>query len=219
MPSLVMKPTLLSSLGSQHARRVRVLAHELDLDLDIEEVPYGPQGFGGDEREAFLRINPNGKVPVLRDGDLVLWESNAIMWYLADRHGDTPLWPSDPQERARVSMWQVWQAAHVTPAADGLFYENRVKPMFMRMEPDAAHVERLTTAFHRWMTVLEQALERSEYVALGRFTCADISIACALMQAESSRMPVAEHPRVAAWFERVRARPSWIATEPPPMPG
>ena len=206
-------------MGSQHARRVRVLIHELDLDVAVEEVMFGPQGFGGDDREGFLRINPNGKVPALRDGDLVLWESNAIMWYLADRQGDTPLWPSDLKERAQVAMWQVWQAAHLTPAADGLFYENSVKPNFMRQDPDSAQVERLTASFHRWMKVLDGRLDGAEYVALGRFTCADIAISCALMQAESSNMPLADHKHVVAWFDRVRARPSWAATEPPAMPG
>lgn len=213
-----MKPKLLSSVGSQHARRVRVLIHELDLDIDTEEVMFGPEGFGGDERQGFLKLNPNGKVPVLRHGDVVLWESNTIMGYLADLHGETALWPRNPLARAQVSMWQVWQAAHLTPAADGLFYENRVKPMFMQQEPDAAEVGRLELAFRRWMGVLESRLASSDTLALNRFTCADISVASALMHAESSRMPLAEHPIVEAWLKRVHSRPSWLATEPPPMP-
>lgn len=212
-----MKPKLLSSIGSQHARRVRVLIHELDLDVDIEEVAFGPQGFGGDQRDEFLAVNPNGKVPVLRHGDIVLWESNAIMWYLAELHGDNPLWPADTAERAQISMWQVWQAAHLTPAADGLFYQNCVKPMFMKQEPETAEVARLSESFHRWMSVLGKRLDGSDYLALDRFTCADISVAAALMQAEASKMPIGEHPAVAAWFDRVRARPSWTATEPPKM--
>ncbi len=214
-----MKPKLLSSVGSQHARRVRVLIHELDIDIDIEEVMFGAQGFGGDDRQGFLKLNPNGKVPVLQHHGVVLWESNTIMGYLADLHGETELWPRDPLERAQVSMWQVWQAAHLTPAADGLFYENRVKPMFLQQETDTAEVARLEGSFRRWMGVLESRLESSETLALGRFTCADISVASALMHAESSRMPLAEHPVVDAWLQRVQQRPSWLATEPPAMPG
>lgn len=213
-----MKPKLLSSIGSQHSRRVRVLAHELDLDIEIEEVAFGPQGFGGDKRDEFLHLNPNGKVPVLRHDDLVLWESNAIMWYLAERHGDNPLWPSDMAQRAQIAMWQVWQAAHLTPAADGLFYENMVKPMFSKQETDAAQVQGHTESFHRWMAVMEHVLDQAEFLALNRFTCADIAVASALMQAESSKMPIGDHPSAAAWFDRVRGRPSWQATEPPPMP-
>lgn len=195
-----------------------MLVEELKIDIDQEEVMYGPQGFGGEDRDAFLALNPNGKVPVLRHGDLTLWESNAIMWYLADLHGDNLLCPADPKERAVITSWQVWQAAHLTPAADGLFYENRVKPNFMQMDPDPAQVQRCTEAFHRWMAVMEHYLDDAEYLALGRFTGADISSASALMHAESSKMPLQDHPRVQAWFDRIRARPSWIATEPPPMP-
>ncbi len=218
-PVLAMKPTLLSSCGSQHSRRVRIVVHELGLDVDEQEVMYGPQGFGGDDREAFLRANPNGKVPVLRHGDLVLWESNAVMWYLAERHGDSPLWPRDLGQRSQIAMWQVWQAAHLTPAADGLFYENRVKPTFMQQSPDEAHVQRLNASFHRWMGVLEHYLADAPWVTLERFTCADIAIATALMHADRAKMPMDEHPVVAAWLSRVQARPSWAATEPPAMAG
>jgi len=214
-----MKPTLLSSLGSQHARRVRVLVHELELDIDIEEVAYGPQGFGGDDRESFLELNPNGKVPVLRHGDLVLWESNAIMWYLAEGHGDTPLWPADRAERADIARWQVWQAAHLTPAADGLFYENLVKAHYLGQSSDDARVKELTESFHRWLAVMDRTLGNADYLACNRFTCADIAVASALMHAEGSNMPIADHPHVAAWRERVQQRPSWVATQPPPMGG
>lgn len=214
-----MKPKLLSSVGSQHARRVRILIHELAIDIDTEEVMFGPQGFGGDDRQGFLAVNPNGKVPVLLHGDVVLWESNAIMWHLAELHGDNLLWPANTLERAQIAMWQVWQAAHLTPAADGLFFENRVKPSFMKLEPDPAEVKRLEESFHRWMGVLESRLSAQDYLALGRFTCADISVASALMHAESSKMPLGEHPTVAGWFERIQARPSWVATQPPQMPG
>ena len=65
-------------------------------------------------------------------GDFVLWESNAIMWFLCERHGATPLWPSDPQARAAIAKWQLWQAAHLSPAADGLMYENLVRPIVFR---------------------------------------------------------------------------------------
>lgn len=214
-----MKPKLLFSHGSQHSRRVRILVHELGIDVEEENVPFGPDGFGGDQRDAFLALNPNGKVPVLRHGDVVLWESNAIMGYLGALHGDNALLPADPAEQAQVTMWQVWQSAHLTPAADGLFYENFAKPTFLKQETDAAQVERQTEAFHRWLGVMEHYLDNADYLALDRFTAADISCAAALMYAEAARMPVDEHPKVATWLDRIRARDSWKATEPPPYPG
>lgn len=209
-----MTPTLYSSQGSQHARRVRVLICELELKVDIVEVPYGLNGFGGDDRDGFLRINPNGKVPVLRRGDLVLWESNAIMWYLAEIAGHSSLWPAELDERGQISMWQVWQAAHLTPAADGLFAENFVKPRFLGQASDEGRVAELEQSFHRWLSVMDAALANSEYLACDRFTCADIAVASALMYAESSKMPMDAHRRVAAWRRRIMERPSWAATEP-----
>jgi len=190
-----------------------MLVHELGIEIEQEEVQYGPQGFGGDQREAFLAINPNGKVPVLQDGDMILWESNAIMAYLADLHGDNPLWPADLRERAQIAMWQFWQAAHLTPAADGLFYQRVVSPM-IGQKTDEASVAKETEAFHRWASILDARLAEHEYLALGRFTCADISVAAALMYADKSSMPIAEHSNFAAWFERIRGRGSWIETEP-----
>lgn len=210
-----MKPTLFSSPGSQHSRRVLVLIHELALDVDIETVDVRPPGMGGyNSSPEFLAINPNGKVPVLREGDFVLWESNAIMWYLAECHGDTPLWPRDPQRKANVAKWQLWQAAHLSPAADGLMYEAFVRPM-MKQQTDPAHLESLTKSFHRWCSVLDAALATSGgLLANEAFSCADIAAASALMYARMAKMPVDGYAHISAWLERVHARPSWQATEP-----
>jgi len=155
-----------------------------------------------------LRINPNGKVPVLRLGDFVLWESNAIMWFLAERHGATPLWPADPQARADIARWQLWQAAQLSPAADGLMYENLIRPM-LGQPVDPARLAALTESFHRWCRVLDEQLGKSEWLATGQLTCADIAVGSALSYARPARMPIDEHPRVVALLEKLQARPSW----------
>src|ERR1700753_1884771 len=109
-----MKPILYSSPGSPSSRRVVMLIRELGLDLDIHDIDVRPRGMGGDnDKPEFLQINPNGKVPVLREGDLTLWESPAISWSLAEQHAsstgnDTPLWPRAARARAEISMWQLW---------------------------------------------------------------------------------------------------------------
>lgn len=212
------KPTLLCSPGSHHSRRVVMLVYELELDVEIQRIDVRPPGMGGANGSAeFLQVNPNGKVPVLRDGDFVLWESNAIMWYLAERHGLTPLWPVSAAERAQIAKWQLWQGAHLSPAADGLLYENMVKPL-MGQEPDPASVAALTRSFHRWATVLDGALAKAEYLANGRFSCADLAVASALMYTGAARLPLDEHANTRAWLSRVQERPSWKATEPPPLP-
>jgi glutathione S-transferase len=168
---------------------------------------------GHNSSPEFLAINPNGTVPVLRDGDFVLWESNAIMWYLAERHGDTALWPRDPRRKASIAKWQVWQAAHLSPAADGLMYEAFVRPM-MKQQTDPAVLDALTRSFHRWCKVLDDALASSEYLANDTFSCADIAAASALMYAPMAKMPLDGYAHVGAWLARIHARPSWQATEP-----
>jgi glutathione S-transferase len=218
----IMKPTLFSSPGSHHSRRVAVLVHELGLDVEIKPVDVRPSGMGGEnDSAAFRELNPNAKVPVLKDGDLVLWESSAIMWYLADAQTggrETPLYPRDPARRAEIAKWHLWQAAHLSPAADGLMYEAFVRPMTGAPADEnalAAH----TKSFHRFATVLDAALARSPYLAGNDFTTADIAVASALMWARPVKMPIDGYANVVAWLARVQARPSWKATEPPPMGG
>jgi glutathione S-transferase len=210
-----MRPTLLFSPGSQHSRRVTILVHELGIDLDMQPIDVRPPGMGGHNSSLeFLAINPNGKVPVFRDGDFVLWESNAIMWYLCDVHGDTPLWPRDPKQRANVAKWQVWQAAHLSPAADGLMYEAFVRPM-LKQPTDPAQLESITKSFHRWCKVLDDALAKSNgFLANDTFTCADAATASALMYAPMAKMPLDGYGHIVAWLERVHSRASWQATEP-----
>ena len=182
-----------------------MVIHELRLDVETINVEVRPPGMGGENSQPpFLAINPNGKVPVLRDGDFVLWESNAIMWYLAEGHGDTLLWPADRRKRAEIAKWQLWQAAHLSAALDGLMYESLVRPM-MKQPPDPDKLATLTASFHRWATVLDGALAKSDYLAAGHVTCADLSVASALMYARMSKVPLEEHPKLLGWFERMCA--------------
>src|SRR5947209_19853443 len=101
------KPVLYMSPGSHHSRRVTLLVHELARDVERRPIGVRPRGMGGEnESPDYLKLNPLGKVPLLKDGDYVLTESNAIMAYLAERHGFNPLWPTDLAERAQILKWQ-----------------------------------------------------------------------------------------------------------------
>jgi len=211
------RPILYTSPGSHHARRVALLIHELGLDVEQRPIDVRPKGMGGaNDTPEFLKLNPFGKVPVLQDGELILTESNAIMGYLAERHGFHPLWPADLAERAQIAKWQFLQAAHLSPAADGLLYENVLKPM-LGQQPDDTAVASLTQSFHRCAAVLDTALSDADYLVGGRVTCADLSVVSALMYARAAQIPVSEHAPLAAWAARMYHRPSWRATEPPPM--
>lgn len=211
--------TLYSSPGSQHCRRVLLLIKEADMDIEIRHVDVRPPGMGGEnESDEFLALNPNGKVPVLTHGDdIVLTESNAIMYWLCENFDAGDLWPGTSEGRAEILMWQFWQAAQLTPAADGLMVEQMGKPMFGQT-PDPDAVERLNTDCHRWLSVLDRNLADNEYITGNTLSCADLSIAAALMYTHAAQIPIAEHAHVAEWFQRIQARDSWQASQPPPMP-
>ncbi len=202
---------------SQHSRKVLVLAEELDIDLERKSIEVRPRGYGGETaKPEFLAINPNGKVPVLKEGDFILWESNAIAWYLAEKQGWSELWPQDLRERAEIAKWQLWQVAHLSPTLDGLLWES-MKKMVGAGEPDEQQRKRHLEGLGRWGEVLSINLAERDYLACGRFTLADIAVSSAAMHDKLAGFSFRDFPAVQRWLDRVQARASWEATNPPPM--
>ena len=97
---------------SPNALRVRAVVNELGIALEVIDVDLRS---GGNRTKEFLALNPNGKVPVLVDGDFVLWESRAINAYLATMKPESGLYPADARKRAMVDQWSYWQAVHLGP--------------------------------------------------------------------------------------------------------
>src|SRR6185503_3524707 len=91
-----------------------------ELGLAHERIDIGGP-FGGNREPAYLALNPNGLVPTVEDGDLVLWESNSIVRHLASRHGAGTLEPADPATRALASQWMDWQLSVASPAIGPAF--------------------------------------------------------------------------------------------------
>ena len=106
---------------SPNARKVMMVAHHLGLDYETEIVDLTA---GDQHTEAYRAINPNGVMPALEDGDLTLWESNAIMQYLCNQSESQTLWPSDVAAQADVSRWQCWQLSCWGPACGTLVFQN-----------------------------------------------------------------------------------------------
>src|SRR6185295_17169942 len=112
---------------SPNARKVAAVIAHLRL-TDVEHALV--RLHQGEHRQPdYLAINPMGRVPALRDGDLLLWESNAICQYLADRAGDTAFLPADAGRRASVARWLFWEAGTWSPVIDVFTHENVRKPM------------------------------------------------------------------------------------------
>lgn len=193
---------------SGSSRRVLLVAAHLDLPLErvVVDLQKGEQKGG-----AHLGRNPNGRVPVLEDGDFVLWESRAIMQYLAE---GSPLYPTERHERAEVNRWLFWCAAHMNPANTILVVENFVKPASGR-QTDPAEVARGEALFREAAPVLDTALAGKEWVANNRLSLADFSLAATFALAGPAKFPIADYANIRAWLARIQELDAWKKTAPP----
>jgi glutathione S-transferase len=197
--------------ASPNTWKVRAVAAHLGLPLELEFVDLTK---GGSHTPAYLALNPTGRTPTLVDGDFKLWESNAIMTYLA---GKTPnsLWPNDPRSRADIARWLSWQLAHWgKEACEPLTFQFLVKKILNLGPPDEAVVARANEAFNRDAAVLEAHLAKQPYLTGRDVTLADFAVAALLFHAKDSKMPLEPFARVRDWFGRVSALPCWGQTAP-----
>ena len=118
--------------GSPNCRKVIAVIHQLGLDVDIQQLQPTSDDL---EKPEYLALNPNGMTPTLKDGDFTLWESNAIMQYLASSAADNDLFSNDPKIRTDITRWHIWEQAHFGKAMGTLLWENFAKPVFFRLSP------------------------------------------------------------------------------------
>ena len=198
---------------SPNTWKVRAVAAHLDQKLDLQFVDLTK---GQQRTPEYIALNPTGRTPTLVDGDLVLWESDAIMQYIASRTPNA-LWPNDPRVRADIMRWQSWQLAHW--GADGcqpLIFERLVKQFLKLGAPDAAILAKGTDAFNREARVLDAHLAKQPYLAGKELTLADFSVAAPLFYAKEAELPLASYAHLRDWFGRVSALPAWRETAPTP---
>jgi len=197
--------------ASPNTWKVRALASHLKIPLEFEFVDLTK---GAQYAPAYLALNPTGRTPTLTDGDFTLWESNAILQYLAAKTS-TPLWPNDARSRADITRWQCWQLAHWGAAAcHPLTFQRLVKKFLTLGPPDEAVVAKATEAFNKEAKLLDAHLAKHKYLVGDALTIADFAVAAPLLHAEGAGMPLAPYGNVRAWFERVSALPCWSETAP-----
>ncbi len=197
--------------ASPNTWKVRALASYLKIPLELELVDLTK---GGQRSPAYLALNPTGRTPTLVDGDFKLWESNAILQYIA---GKTPnsLWPDDPRLRAEIMRWQCWQLAHWgAEACAPLTFQRLVKKFLNLGPPDEAVTAKAIEAFNKEAKVLDDHLAKHKYLVSDNLTLADFSVAATMMYAKQAEMPVGPYPHLRAWFERVTGMPCWSETAP-----
>lgn len=197
---------VLGRITSINVRKVLWVADELGVPYEVEV--WGKPHRDPDAAE-FRALNPNAQVPVLRDGDFVLWESSAIVRYLIDKYGPGDLVPDDVETRARAEQWFAWQATDLNgawhPAVSAL----------VRKVPGDYDPDEVADSVARWtakMRIFEGRMaETRAYAAGDAFSFADISLGLSMHRWFGGDFERPDLPHVAAYYERVRSRPAATA--------
>ncbi|MBI1338889.1 glutathione S-transferase family protein [bacterium] len=186
----------------------RVLALAKHLGLAPELVKIDAAG-GGLKAPDYLALNPNAKAPTLVDGDLVLWESAAIMAHMCMKAG-SDMWPvNSPAEQVDVLRWLVWSDSQWSPAVGPFYFEHIIKAQFGMGPPDAAALEKAGPPLRKQARVLNRYLETSRHVACGRLTIADFHLAAMASYWRNADMPFVEFPNIVTWLDGLEQIPAW----------
>ena len=174
-----------------------------ELGLAYERIDAGGK-FGVNDTPEYLAMNPNGLVPVIDDAGFILYESNAIVRYLAARSGEGILWPKEARERADVDRWMEWQSTAYTPAMWAAFWQLVRTPADKR---DAAAIEASRAKSEKLSGILDSHLATRRYLAGERFSAADIVVGCAAHR--WLNLPLAREPRahLERWYADLKSRP------------
>jgi glutathione S-transferase len=195
---------------SPRAFKVMAVANHLGLDWTLKMIDFRK---GDQKAPQYAALNPNMKMPTLKDGDYVLWESNAIGQYLALQKPESGLFPRNERARLDVTRWQFWDLAHWDPACAVFAFEYVAKPVVLGIgEPDMAAIEKGTEAFHRVAQVLDGQLKNKKYVTGDTLTLADFSLGSAMNFAEMAHYPVGSYNEIKRWYATLRDLPAWQKT-------
>ena len=187
-------------LSSINVRKVVLCAQVLGIDLPRSDAGLA---FGVVDTPDFRAANPNGLVPLLRDGDFTLWESNAIVRYLCAREGK--LYPSDLQQRFNAERWMDWQQTTLNPAGSPGFKQwIRVAPA----QRDAGVIAQSVAATEPLFAMLDDHLSRQAFMAGDALTMADIPIACEVHRWWGLPQPRPAWPHLERWYAGWLAMPA-----------
>jgi glutathione S-transferase len=195
---------------SPRAFKVMAVANHLGLDWTLRHVDLLK-----DEQKTphYAALNPNMRMPTLKDGDYVLWESNAICQYLAAQKPESGLLPKDEHARLDVTRWQFWDLAHWDPTCAIFAVEYVVKPLVLRSgEPDMATIAKATDTFHRLAKVLDDQLAGKRFITGDALTLADFSLGAAMKLADMAHYPLEPYGEIKRWYGTLCTLPAWQKT-------
>jgi|SRR5262245_9488652 len=196
---------------SPNPQKVRFALLELGLECEIVPVDLTK---GEQRTPEFLALNPCGRVPVLTDGTVTLWESHAILAYLGEKTGR--LWPTSAPGRADALRWLFFLSQHISPPATELAF-NRLAVKVLGLPSDEAAIARGEKALPAVISTLEGQLAKGKWLLGDEFTLADCAYGPILNVVEKAGFSFGAFLTVSAYLERLRARPAWQET--PKLPG
>ena len=199
-------------MSSNTRRAALAFAH---LAVPYELVPVNLRDSA--DRAKLVKVNPNNKIPVLEHGDFLLWESHAIMQYVAAQVPGQTVYPVDPRGRADVDRWLFWLTGHFAPPLGTLGWERVWKKLVTGQDGDPAQIARGEAEWHVVAKIADRHLAQRSWLSGDAMTLADLSIAATLANAAMYRAPLDPYPQLRAIHDRVAKLPAWQATQPPPM--
>ena len=190
---------------SSNVQAVMWCVGELGLDYTRHDIGHI---HGGNDTPEFLAMNPMGLVPVLRDGDgPALWESGAILRYLASQYGKDAFWPADPLERARIDTWAEWAKLNVTLGFTGPIFWQVVRTAPSKRDPAALAAAQVK--FNTLLAIAEAQLNKDRFLAGPDFTLADIQFGHVLYRYFDIAMERTVHPRIDSYYRALTERPAF----------
>ena len=193
-------------IKAQAPRRVLALAKHLGIQAETVEVDALA---GGLKAADYVGLNPNMKAPTLVDGDLVLWESSAIMAHLCIKAG-SDMWPAhNPSEQVEVLRWLSWNDCHWLSAVGPFYLEHVVKATFGLGPPDMESLKPKVPTLLKFAKVLDDHLAGRSYAACGRLTIADFQLASMATYWRESQMPLEAFPNIVRWIDGLMRIPAW----------
>jgi glutathione S-transferase len=195
--------TVLGRATSSNVQKVMWLLAE--IGRPCRRVDMGGK-FGGNKEPAYLAKNPNGVVPTLIDGDVVVWESNTILRYLSNRFEACALYPVDYVQRAWVERWMDWQLSTLGPA-NTLLFQSIVRTPLDQRRPELidGYRERNAALF----AVLDHALDGRDYLAGDSLTLADIALGPLTYRWFELPIERTQYAHLRRWYDRLLQRPAF----------
>lgn len=193
--------TIYGNLVSTPSNKVRFVANALGLPYEYKELNLMA---GDNKTPAYLAFHPAGKVPSIDDDGFVLFESNAIIRYLAAK-ADSPLYPKDLKRRAIVDQWIDFSTQHIGLAM-GKVFVNTAAYKILKLEIDERSLKDGLSFLERFLPVLETQLEKNRYLAGSELSLADFALLAHLDQAEVATVVLSEYPQLKKWRDGLQAQ-------------